>query len=292
MECPNCQQTVDPGAAFCGACGFKLDASEAPQQAIPEVTAEPESNQTGPIAPAGYPVYVHPDHSGKAITSLVLGVLAIPGCLIPIVGLTFGVVAFIFGTLSYRSVRRKLAIIGMVLAVVAILGSLFLWVRNSQELVRQHNSGETVGATSNDSQLRAMKTPCYNTKLPGDMTITQSSGSCTFLATRNHGTEQEEVKVIQVPSLSMANLQTAAQADAKNVVGAVPGGSITKQGSATFAGSQAYEIEIASTDGSAGTISYIYDSTAQGNLVIVLRTQAYKGASHDLGDIESNWAWL
>ncbi|HWT55517.1 MAG TPA: DUF4190 domain-containing protein [Candidatus Microsaccharimonas sp.] len=248
--------------------------------------------ETSTATPSGYPVYVRHDHGNKAIASLVLAVLGIPACLIPIVGLVFGVLALVFGTLSFRSSRKKFAVVGIALGVVVVLGSLYLWMRNAQELV---NGGSTNQITHQSARvsgsLQTIHTPCYTTKIPAAMKVTRSAGSCTFLGTTTGSAEQEEVKVIQVPGLTLANLATAARADVSNVVGTIPGGSITKQQSATFAHSQAYEISIKSTDGSAGTMSYVYDATSQGNLVIVLHTQA-SGTDYGLNLIESHWSWL
>ncbi|MGH7240834.1 MAG: hypothetical protein ACREGB_00890 [Candidatus Saccharimonadales bacterium] len=282
MQCPKCQQSTDPGAAYCGNCGYKLD----PAQPLPALAG------TGSDGPAGYPVYVRHDHGNKAIASLVLAVLGIPACLIPVVGLVFGVLALVFGTLSFRSSRKKFAVVGIVLGAVVVLGSLYLWMRNAQVLVNGHNTNQSTHVSAVDeSSLQTVSTPCYETKIPIAMKVTHSANSCTFLGTTTGGAEQEEVKVLQVPGLTLANLTTAARADVTNVVGSIPGGSIAKQQSATFAHSQAYEVDITSTDGSTGTISYVYDATAQGNLVIVLHTQA-SGANYDLSTIESHWSWL
>jgi hypothetical protein len=170
---------------------------------------------------------------------------------------------------------------------------LFLWVRNTQEIMNRQRDGGSLSSAVESGPQQAITTPCYTTKVPASLKITMSEDSCTFLAADSRTGEQQEVKVIQVPGLSTANLQTAATADAKNVVGAIPGGSITRQASATFSGSQAYEVEIQATDGSAGTISYVYDQTVQGNLVIVLHTQAKAdGDNYDLSSIEADWAWL
>ena len=346
MLCPRCQRTVDPGAAFCGNCGFQLmqpqtqplvapetrqpvtqEYTPPPEAVTPQVapvplpppqpfqpiqpiqtavppvpTPQPEVPQAPfqPTYPGGLPPlqpspnYAAPpvhDHSGKAIASFVLGVLGLPASLIPIVGIVFGVLAIVFGTLSIHSAKRVFAIVGMSFAVLVLLASTFFWVHTAQELVKQHKNG--FPTSSDNGSLQSVTTPCYSTKVPAAMKITQTSGSCTFLASNAGTGEQEEVKVMQVPQLTLANLPTAAKADAANVVGSIPGGSIAGQHASTFVESQAYEVRIKSTDGSAGTISYVYNTTAQGNLVIVLHTQARASDNnYDLSSIEANWAWL
>lgn len=312
MLCSRCQHPLDEGAAFCGNCGLRItpEPSQIPQAVAPPVSpvgsaVNQPAQVLSPLAPpqldaavASQPLNSYtnppvPDHSGKAITSFVLAVLGLPACLVPIVGIVFGVLAIVFGTLSIRSARKIFAIIGMSLAVVVLLASLFLWVRNAQELSKEHQTGTSFGTSSANGKLQSITSPCYTTKIPAGMKVTQTAGSCTFLGVNSASGEQEEVKVLQIPALTASNLSTAAKADAANVIGAIPGGSIGKEGTATFASSKAYQIEIKSTDGSAGTISYVYDTTVQGNLVIVLHTQARaSGDNYGLSSIESNWSWL
>lgn len=282
MLCPRCQQPSDPGAAYCGNCGFQLVSGETPSQ-NPPAASQADINTLPPTR----------NSSGKAITSFVLAVVSIPACLVPVLGLILSVLAFVFGTLSVHSVRRRFALAGMTIAVVATLGSLYLWVHTAEELVRQHDVTHPPDSAAPLAGLQTIVTPCYTTKIPATMTVTHSTGSCTFLGSAAGGLEQEEVKVMQVPGLTLANLATAAKSDSVNVVHATPGGVITKQQSATFAHSQAYEIEIKSSDGSAGKLSYVYDATAQGNLVIVLHTHSNSnGKDYDLKQIESHWSWL
>lgn len=320
MLCARCQRTVDPGAIFCGNCGLRLQVADSTEastlessdtrsyqtSANPGVTAltkptmddshqsTPGASDTAMTSNTQTDAWQPPlDHSGKAIASFILGVLGLPATLIPIVGIVFGVLAIVFGTLSIRSSRKVFAIIGMSLAVIVLLVSIFLWVRNTQELVSQRRSGTAVGTSEVNRKLQAVATPCFTTKIPADLAITRTDDSCTFLATNAQTGEQEQVKVLQVPQLTLASLATAAKGDADNVVSTIPGGSIVGQRTTTFSGSQAYEFVIKATDGSAGTISYVYNTSAQGNLVIVLHTQARANEDNfGLTLIESNWSWL
>lgn len=326
--CPRCGKTLDPGASFCGNCGLQIAPTQAaapmapmaaqfvpPPQTSPQ--PQPAINTTSPqpyqqFNPA-YPGMTslpmqpmsplqltpqqtlgHHDHSGLAIASFVLGVLGLVAWLMPLIGLVFGILGIIFGTVSLKSYRKVFAIIGTVLSVLVMLVSLFFWVQNAQEIL--HGGVQGKGATSNTSDSgsrQAVSTPCYTTQIPGSMRLTRAAGSCTFQGTNATTGEQTVVKVIQVPGLSTANLASAARSDAANVVASIPGGSITSQRASTFAGSQAYEVVITATDGSAGMIKYIYDTTLQGNLVIVLHTQAKaSGTNYDLSAIEENWSWL
>jgi len=229
--------------------------------------------------------------NGKAIAAFVLGVLGCVGWLIPLVGVILGILALIFGTTSIKSPRRVFAIIGIILAVPVIAVSIFFWVRAAEQIQKEKSnpiSGLTTKSTS--SATRTISTACYTTKVPAALTITQTSGSCTFLGQDTTSGEEYEVRVLQVAGLSTANLPQAAQSDAQNVVNSIPGGSISTQGSSTFAGSPDYAVGLSATDGSAGTVAYVYNSTAQGNLVIVFHSQR-TGKNFDLTSIENNWTW-
>lgn len=92
--------------------------AQLPQNAQPAM-----AGNTG-AAPA-YPVASN--NGGKAVASLILAVLAIPGTLIPIIGLVLGVLAVIFGTLSTKSPRRGLAIGGTVVGIIAVILSLMVF---------------------------------------------------------------------------------------------------------------------------------------------------------------------
>jgi hypothetical protein len=223
----------------------------------------------------------------------VLAVVGLPACLMPIVGIIFGILAIVFGTLSIHSKRKIFAIIGISLATLVLLTSIFIWVRNTQHFLESRKNGGPVVANNDGRSMQTVSTPCYTTKVPAELKITMTDGSCTFLASNASTGEQEEVKIMQVPGLTLSNLATAAKADAANVVNTIPGGSISDQRSSTFVGSQAYEVEIKAKDGSAGLISYVYNTTAQGNLAIVLHTQARaSGTNYDLSSLEANWTWL
>lgn len=230
-------------------------------------------------------------NNGKAIVAFVLGVLGCVGWLIPLVGVILGVLALVFGTIALKSQRRVFAIIGIALAVPVIAVSIFFWVRAAQHVLKSRSSplsGLTTQSTS--SGLQSITSPCYTTKIPASLTVTQTSGSCTFQALNSTSGEEYVVKVLQIPQLSISNLPQAAQTDAKNIENSIPGGSISNQQSSTFSGSPAYTIGLTATDKSAGTIDYIYDTTIQGNLVIIFHTQR-SGKNADLSTIENNWAW-
>lgn len=230
-------------------------------------------------------------NNGKAIASFVMGVLGCVGWLIPLIGVILGILALVFGTMSLKSPRRIFAIIGIVLAVPVIAVSIFFWVKAAEHIIKTKSSslsGLTTHSTA--SSLQTVRSPCYTTKIPANLTLTQTASSCTFEASSTTSGEEYVVKVLQAPTVSATNLADGAKADSANVVNAIPGGSITGQQATTFANSPAYSFDLAATDGSAGTLDYIYDNTSQGNLVIILHAQR-TGKDIDLATIEKNWSW-
>jgi hypothetical protein len=230
-------------------------------------------------------------HNSKGIIAFVLGVLGCIGWLIPLVGVTLGVLALVFGTIALKSKKKVFAIIGIALAVPVIAVSIFFWVRAAQSVLKSKSttvSGLVTKSTS--SSLQTVTTPCYTTKIPTSLTMTKTANSCTFDAVDNKTGQDYEVKVLQVAGLSPANLHASVQTDAQNIVNITPGSSIASQKATTFAGSPAYLYNLKRTDGSAGILDYIFNTTLQGNLVIIFITQN-NAKSLSLSTIENNWSW-
>lgn len=293
MLCPNCQHEVNPGATFCGNCGYHLDgpvpSHPAHTQAAPNSTGS--ALPPPPPVPAGSAAAV-PTHDGseQAVASFVLGILGCIGWLIPIVGTIMGIVAILLGAKSQKSRHKSLSTIGIILGTLVTLTSLFFWIAVVEKAVSDSNKSSSSSSTSANSSLQTVATPCYTTKIPQQLKVNKASSSCTFSALSNVVGEEYEIKVINVPQLNSTNLQQAAVADASNAINATPGGSISGQSPATFAGNPAYKITLKATDGSAGTIDYIYKQTAQGNLVIVMHIKT-NGQNYDLSSIEKYWLW-
>jgi hypothetical protein len=93
----------------------------------PSATASPLDGHAPPTTTAGR-------RPGKAITSMVLGIISIPAALIPIAGLILGILAVVFGaTARSEIVRHRLdgkaqAMAGIVCGAVGIVLSVGLFV--------------------------------------------------------------------------------------------------------------------------------------------------------------------
>jgi hypothetical protein len=96
-------------------------ASAAP---IPQFGPVPPANQAPPVAqPLGYqtPLYDPNPQNGRAVTSLVLGILSLPMCACPIIGIGFGIAAVVLGLGVNPGPNKGLAIGGIVCGGLGIL---------------------------------------------------------------------------------------------------------------------------------------------------------------------------
>ena len=75
--------------------------------------------------------------TGYSITSMILGIISIPFCCVPIIGLILGVMAIIFGSLSITQHRagKGMAIAGVVCGAVGSLLSIIFWIVNCVALL-------------------------------------------------------------------------------------------------------------------------------------------------------------
>ena len=283
MNCAQCHNPVTPDAAFCGNCGQLLG-----QLPVQPTSTQPNNSRPFPVPTSLSQPSIDPRTNPQAIAAIVFGVLGCAGWLIPIIGVILGILAIIFGTIGLRSQKRKLAITGMVLAIPVIAFSLFVWIQAAKELMDEQANHAAPASTTAD--LQTVTTPCYSTRLPNILTISQSSNSCDFRATSATTGDLYQVKVLDIPDLNANNLATAAKADVDNVVSLITSASIDGEQDSMFVGSPAYTFTLKAADGSAGTITYIHHGSSSGNLVIVFHSQR-NGTNFGLEAIENNWYW-
>lgn len=83
-----------------------------------------------PIPPAAPLPLLQPvrDNSWAAITSLVLGIISLCGAIIPVCNFLFPVAGLIFGFIGLKSRQRTLAIIGMILSALVLIGVIVLTI--------------------------------------------------------------------------------------------------------------------------------------------------------------------
>jgi len=136
--CPHCGSAVIAGARFCGNCGAPLD-TESLYKTTP-VVAEPFSKSLPPAvavphhppAPDQAPqvglvftsIPAGSDSSWAAGVSLVLGLVSLCAWMGGACGLPLPVIGIVFGLLGLRSSRHGLAVMGLVLNGLGLLGAL------------------------------------------------------------------------------------------------------------------------------------------------------------------------
>jgi len=100
----------------------------------------PVATRAPGAAPAAAPA------SGRATAALILGILSIPACLIPILGVILGVIGLILGITARSDMRRNgVAVPGrvkaaIVLASIGIGLSLVLWILSAAAIISSQNN--------------------------------------------------------------------------------------------------------------------------------------------------------
>jgi hypothetical protein len=103
----------------------------------PETTTTRRPPQS---APAGAPATTAAP-SGRATAALVLGILSIPGALVPILGIALGVIGLVLGMTARADMRRNgLAITGkvkaaIILASIGIGLSVLFWILTAAAII-------------------------------------------------------------------------------------------------------------------------------------------------------------
>ena len=141
-KCPSCGTSVEATNKFCKNCGFKIIDEKnvkVPQKETYQTDAKQEPVQkTQPIQYQNPNYSISKKHTGAGVASLILGI--IPMCLIWIcfipgwglvfylvVELTLGILATIFGAVSYfGKAKDKFGLAGFILGIlVLVLGLVF-----------------------------------------------------------------------------------------------------------------------------------------------------------------------
>jgi len=319
MNCQNCHEPLEPGAAFCGNCGYPVGAAPSasaplqnnPLPAINDQTAQPPAEpnyqqppqQTMPTTaqkPPSYAIATPGQHVGEtsALLAVILGVIGIAGAglLIPIIGLVFGVAGLCLGTVSRRKARRRLAIIGIVLAALAIVAGFASLAWNVQHDKNSNQNAQTGQSDKLSKVLSKLSTPCYSFNLIDQYNISNSSGTCnaTVFNGQSFATSTNVYKIVATKAGTnnpAAFTQLAKQAIDQDVQNNLPGFSITSQGPASFAGSLAYTVYAAdqSQDTAVVETGVLHQTKNGDNTFDILH--AINGSNVNLQALEGQWQW-
>lgn len=280
--CPSCNQIVEDGAIYCGNCGYKL---------------MPNVQPVTPVTSSGLPSYAVPKTHHKqhwAAIALIFGLLGIGGgFIVPILGISFGVIGLIFATSSLKLTHGWLKSIGLVVPLVALLLSIGVLVN-----IYSHNaklvSSSTQSGTSNGVATISVTTPCYSLIFNTELNV-NNSGSCSLNAynstTFQSSSDVYKIIASQIQGLSTSNFDNfVAQAIKSDISKHLSSFNITNKASSIFSGSPAYYVT--AIDKSSG-ISFIEEAilhnSKKDNLFVIVH--ALNGQTINLNNLETTWQW-
>lgn len=330
MNCPKCNQPIEPGAVFCGNCGQPLQATTtqptpnpAPSQPVIEPTDPANVSQPSSISPMqqvltnqqSAPGVVSPinfgnpaaavsggsapvgaiaqpvDRSGetKSIIALLLGVAGIPGALfIPLIGIVFGLAGIILASIARQHYKHALSRIAIFVSALALVVAIVITVIGTERILKSRSNN---AASSSSSQTAT--TPCYGVVFAGNLTVTNTSGSCVMSAANADRSIQYNIDAANNPAITESNFNSAVPTTLKNAFNtADPNAVITSQHAGTFAGSTAYYMAAkdTSTKDSAEVVAVLH-AVSHGENFFILSEDNIGGGTPNLQSLETNWTW-
>lgn len=306
MNCQNCHELLEAGAAFCGNCGYPVQAATpqpqvAQAQQISQLPPTPVPNSAVPTtSPPSYALATPSQHAGEtqALLALIFGIIGIAVALfVPAVALVFGIAGLCMGTVSRHQARRRLAIVGLIFASLAIVAGLGAWVYNHNHITSNTPANAKTGQSSTISKVSAkLATPCYSFNLIDQFNVSNTGGSCDTTA-YNGQTFETSTNVYKITSTNAGTSDPgeftalAKQAIDKDVQQNLPGFVVTNEGPSSFAGSLAYSVFAANkTQGTAVVETGVLHQTTHGEDVFDI-IHAVNGSSTNLQTLEAQWQW-
>jgi len=322
MNCPKCDEVVEPDAQFCGNCGQQLSnglnkgSNETPVSSNQSVAEPAQVTSSGQASPAPAYALVNPKRQkaeSQSMTALLLGILSIPGAIISVIGLVLAVCGLIMATSVRSGVTKKalnnVAISFGVLGVVASLASaVFGYVYTGKQSAAQKDetsaSSGSAGSPSGDDTVvevatnKLVDTPCYRLTMPSTTlgVIDAVAGNCSAQARSDESFELSgtlfAVDAASNTQVNAANLaETAQRIVGRNAGLLLPGYSVTTERAATFAGSPAYIVDAVQTGGrSSVQLAVVLHAVKHGENIFVIGYGADQ-AGADVLQFEKGWEW-
>jgi hypothetical protein len=307
--CPNCNQPVETGVAFCGNCGFKMEPdSTKPQSAsIEQVYSQgpgedSTTNLSTPAAAgANIPPYAIPHHHKQhwAVMALAFGILGIgASALIPILGIGLGICGIVLISLSFRQSLGWLKPASLVVSILAVAVGIGFWVYAIDHNPSLHPQTNSVG-TSNGVTSINVYTPCYSLTFATELNVNNSGGSCSMNA-YNGTTFQNSSNVYKVVASQSSTINTgnfasdSKQAINQDLAKNLAAFKVFNQSSGQFDGSPAYYVQAYDSSANVAVIeeAILHDSsTSQNNDNVFVIVHATGGQNVNLQSLESTWQW-
>jgi hypothetical protein len=116
--CSNCGTVIDDGISVCPKCGVSVTAGSNARP-FPEISQE---NSQYDIDAFGNAVPVK-NKKGRAVASLVLGIIGLLAWIIPLFGFPVTIVGLVMGVTGQKSSSKGMAIAGMVLSIIGLVAT-------------------------------------------------------------------------------------------------------------------------------------------------------------------------
>jgi hypothetical protein len=322
MNCPNCQQTIEAGAAFCGNCGQPV-AQTMPAPVVPASPTGPAvspiaqvlQNQPAPPTPlaaagagnvaAGVPSYAlatpaQQRGEKQALLAVLFGVAGIAGALfIALLGLALGIAGIIMGTMARSGSKRALGTAGLVLSSLAVLAGLGVWtyaIQHDPALHKQAAGSTSHGIAAPAVSASNLSTPCYSAGFASKLNISNDASSCDMEAfngaTLNGSSEIYKIYADTSQTADQSNFTAIAKsALEKDLKDNLPGFTLDSEKVTEFAGSSAYVVNSSDTVHHAAVIeAAVLHKVAAGDNVFIM-VHAAAGDTADLKTLEAQWQW-
>jgi hypothetical protein len=305
LNCQNCGEEIEPGAAFCGNCGHPVvGTNPAPQATTPNITQAPVAEsvpvvqppQAQPIPAAPYIQPVRQSGETMAIVALIVAVLALPLALFPVFGLILGGVGLALSIQSRIKIKRTLNLVGVVFGCLAIVLSIGVWGLGAVYEEENQNKAvvakdkQTVPANQvTDSQ--SLSTPCYKMSVGLEFDIDNNSGSCNTVAQHNKNNEIYVVESAPSGRVTSDNFASISEQALEGAISSqVTNSVITGKRNGTFSGAQAFYMTAHDDQGGyADMAAVLHVGTAGSNYYVIGHIS--DDPAVNLRDLETSWQW-
>jgi hypothetical protein len=229
------------------------------------------------------------------VFGLVASILAVPGAIIPFVGMALAITGLIMSTVARSHGKKTVQVVAIVLASIGLLLSIASYIYNLNEYKKTH--GGAVGGTS-ATETRSVTTPCYTTTVTQLTSYDNDGTTCNFrtydASTANASNELYGVVSSKAPDVNDANFETVAKQGAEQgIKDQLPNATVTAEGVTTFANSKAFTITAADMHGTSRGVAQmiiVLHPTAHGENLFVI-VHGLKGGTPNATALGNSWNW-